>query len=103
LRTEGAGPLAIVGGRLESDNTAVYAALGRLSRGRIAVLSMASQFPAEVGAEMVADFARHGIAADHVPIYWEDRRQTPFDPRSARLAACASVFQRRRPVPSSRP
>jgi len=93
LRTAGAGPLAIIGGRLESDNDAVFAELGRLSGGRIAVLSMASQSPREVGEELVEEFAAHGIEADAIPIYWERRRESPFDEALLRrLERCGSVF-----------
>ena len=93
MRAKGAGPLVIVGGRLESENNAIFAEMGRLSGGRIAVLSMASQSPAEVGAELAADFARHGIAADPIPLYWDNRRETAFDPEIvARLRECGSVF-----------
>jgi cyanophycinase len=93
LRARGTGPLAIVGGRLESDNSAIFAEMGRLSGGRIAVLSMASQSPAEVGAELASDFASHGIAADPIPLYWENRTDSAFDPALlARLEACGSAF-----------
>ena len=37
--------LAIVGGRLESDNAAIFAELKRLSHGRIAILATASGEP----------------------------------------------------------
>jgi cyanophycinase len=93
LRSTRTGPLAIIGGRLESDNKPLFEAMRLLCGGRIAVLSMASQSPLEVGEELVADFARHGVAADAIPLYWEDRERSAFDAGIVRrLADAGSVF-----------
>jgi cyanophycinase len=93
LRSAGAGPLAIVGGRLESDNDAVFAELRRLSRGRIAILAMASQSPVEVGEELAAEFESHGVRADALPIHFENREASAFDSGLVqRLADCGAVF-----------
>ena len=42
---QGKGPLLMIGGRLESDNEALFEALKFHSNGRIAVLAMASRYP----------------------------------------------------------
>ncbi|MGV0992999.1 MAG: cyanophycinase [Mycobacterium sp.] len=55
--------LAIIGGRLEDDNAAVYEEMHRLSGGRIVVFATASSVPEEVGAETVGVFRAHGFDA----------------------------------------
>lgn len=55
--------LAVIGGRLEDDNAAIYDEMRRLSGGRIAVFATASSVPEEVGAETVEVFAAHGFDA----------------------------------------
>ena len=55
--------LAIIGGRLEDDNAAVYAEMHRLAGGRIVVFATASGVPEEVGPETVAVFSAHGFDA----------------------------------------
>jgi cyanophycinase len=55
--------LAIIGGRLEDDNAAVYDEMRRLSGGRIVVFATASSVPDEVGPETVAVFRAHGFDA----------------------------------------
>ncbi|MGV1089187.1 MAG: cyanophycinase, partial [Mycobacterium sp.] len=55
--------LAIIGGRLEDDNAAVYEEMHRLSGGRIVVFATASSVPEEVGAETVGVFCAHGFDA----------------------------------------
>jgi len=55
--------LAIIGGRLEDDNAAIYDEMRRLSGGRIVVFATASSVPDEVGAETVGVFAAYGFDA----------------------------------------
>ena len=55
--------LAIIGGRLEDDNAAVYDEMHRLAGGRIVVFATASSVPDEVGAETVGVFRDHGFDA----------------------------------------
>lgn len=55
--------LAIIGGRLEDDNAAVYDEMHRLSGGRIVVFATASSVPEEVGAETVGVFRAYGFDA----------------------------------------
>jgi cyanophycinase len=85
--------LALVGGRLERDNEALFRALGERCPGTMLVLSMASGYPDEVGAELVEDFRDHGIDAEHLPLYHENREQSAFDPALvARLRSAGGVF-----------
>ena len=44
------GRLAVVGGRLQPDNTAIFESMKRLCNGRMAVIPLASEIPLEVGA-----------------------------------------------------
>ena len=55
--------LAIIGGRLEDDNAAVYDEMRRLAGGRIVVFATASSVPDEVGAETVEVFRAYGFDA----------------------------------------
>ena len=55
--------LAIIGGRLEDDNAAIYDEMRRLSGGRIVVFATASSVPDEVGAETVGVFRAYGFDA----------------------------------------
>ena len=55
--------LAIIGGRLEDDNAAIYSEMHRLSGGRVVVFATASSVPDEVGAETVGVFRAHGFDA----------------------------------------
>ena len=55
--------LAIIGGRLEDDNAAVYSEMHRLAGGRIVVFATASSVPEEVGAETVDVFRSYGFDA----------------------------------------
>ncbi|EAQ95754.1 cyanophycinase [Congregibacter litoralis] len=87
------GSLALIGGRFEADNAALYKALHRRCDGRIAVCSMASGYPEEVGAETVDEFRAQGFYAELVPIFFENREESAFDPRLIeRLQAFGSVF-----------
>lgn len=87
------GPLALIGGRFETDNQALFEALRPLCHGRIAILSMASGYPEEVGQELVDDFRHYGFEAELVPIFWENRETSAHDPELAgRLEHYGSVF-----------
>ncbi|WP_059015931.1 cyanophycinase [Mycobacterium sp. M26] len=55
--------LAVIGGRLEDDNAAVYDEMRRLAGGRIVVFATASSVPEEVGPETVEVFRAHGFDA----------------------------------------
>lgn len=87
------GSLALIGGRFEADNTALFKALHKRCDGKIAVCSMASGYPEEVGAETVDEFRAHGFYAELVPIFFENREESAFDPQLIeRLQAFGSVF-----------
>jgi cyanophycinase len=87
------GPLAMIGGRLESDNAALFESLRTLSSGRIVVLAMASQVPEEVGSELVDDFRAYGCDTELLPLYWDNRERAAYDEALvARVAAAGSVF-----------
>ena len=55
--------LAIIGGRLEDDNAAIYDEMRRLAGGRIVVFATASSVPDEVGPEAVDVFRAYGFDA----------------------------------------
>lgn len=86
------GRLAVVGGRLEADNAAVFDAMKPLCGGRMAVIPVASDIPEEVGAETVESFAANGYEARMVPLFWRDRGAA-FDQTLVDLVtACGGVF-----------
>ena len=87
------GTLALIGGRFEADNDALFAALKTHCSGRIAILSMASGFPQEVGEETVEEFRAQGIHAQLIPLYFENRDTAAFDEQViSKLRTCGSVF-----------
>ena len=87
------GSLALIGGRFEPDNDALYRALRERCNARIAVLSMASGYPEEVGEEIVHEFRAQGFYAELIPIFFETRDASPFDEALIeRLRAFGSVF-----------
>ncbi|EED32503.1 putative cyanophycinase [gamma proteobacterium NOR5-3] len=87
------GSLALIGGRFEADNTPLFKALYERCNGRIAICSMASGFPQEVGTETVDEFRSHGFYAELVPIFFENRLESAHDPKLIeRLQAFGSVF-----------
>ncbi|MBP7243375.1 cyanophycinase [Amaricoccus sp.] len=81
------GRLAVIGGRLEDSNAAVYDEMRRLSGGRILVFPTASAEPVEVAAEQVAAFRAHGFVSDVAPLH--DGGGDADDPA---LAALVSGF-----------
>lgn len=87
------GSLALIGGRFERDNDALFRALRERCDSRIAVLSMASGYPEEVGAETVHDFRAQGFYAELIPVFFETRHESPFDESlTERMRAFGSVF-----------
>ena len=87
------GPLLMIGGRFESDNQALFEVLKTHSNGRIAVLSMASGFPEEVGQELVDDFLHYGFEAELLPLFWENREDSAFDPMLVeKISDYGSIF-----------
>jgi len=83
----------MIGGRFESDNEALFEVLKTHSNGRIAVLSMASGYPEEVGQELVEDFHYYGFEAELLPLFWENREDSAFDPVLVdKLSSYGSVF-----------
>ncbi|MFK7829517.1 MAG: cyanophycinase [Congregibacter sp.] len=83
----------MIGGRFEADNHPLFDALRERCDGRIAICSMASGFPEEVGAETVEEFRAQGFYAELVPIFYEDRESSAFDTAMVqRLQAFGSVF-----------
>jgi len=90
---EALGSLALIGGRFEADNSALFSALYDRCDGKIAVCSMASGYPEEVGAETVDEFRAHGFYAELVPIFFENREESAFNAQLIeRLCAFGSVF-----------
>lgn len=87
------GKLAIIGGRLEDDNSSIYGELHRLCGGRILVFPTASGEPAEVGAEQVQVFAQHGFEAELVGLVPETADWMPWDSQTIqRVLDFGSVF-----------
>jgi len=85
--------LALIGGRLEGDNAAIFEAIGELSRGRIGVLATASLIPEQIGPDTVADFQRYGIDAELIDLTWENHATAAHDPAVvARLLHQGSVY-----------
>ena len=62
------GKLAVIGGRLEDGNLAVFAEMHRLSGGRILVFPTASGEPKAVGEESAQVFRSHGFEAEVAPL-----------------------------------
>ena len=87
------GSLAIIGGRFEADNDALFAALRKRCNSRIAILATASGYPEEVGEETVDEFRAQGFYAELIPVFYDNRQLSPFDDRNVeRLRAFGSVY-----------
>jgi cyanophycinase-like exopeptidase len=84
------GSLALIGGRFEADNDALYAPCANAAIRAIAVLSMASGYPREVGEETVHEFRAQGFYAELVPIFFENAR--PERLRRGRLIERLQAF-----------
>ncbi|MEO9781663.1 MAG: cyanophycinase [Sedimentitalea sp.] len=63
---------AIVGGRLEDDNSAVYDEMHRMTGGRILVFPTASSEPEAVGAETAEVFRSHGFEVEIAAVFGAD-------------------------------
>ncbi len=88
-----AGKLAVIGGRLEDGNVAVFGEMHRLAGGRILVFPTASSEPASVGAESVQVFRSYGFDAEVAPLTAGNARRLAHDPRlCARVAEHGSVY-----------
>ena len=81
--------LAIIGGRLEDDNDAIYDEMRRLAGGRIVVFATASSEPDEVGPETIEVFRAHGLDAVQAEVHGPGRgpRRTRRSPISSRTTA----------------
>lgn len=87
------GSLALIGGRLEDRNAAVYGELHRLSGGRVLIFPTASTEPGPVGQESLQTFRSYGLEAEIVPLLPENASVTAHDPElAARIADFGSVF-----------
>ncbi|MCV6597904.1 MAG: cyanophycinase [Mangrovicoccus sp.] len=85
--------LVIIGGRLEDDNTALYAEMHRLSGGKILVFPTASSEPEAVGEETRAAFADHGFEVAVAAVYGPNAVARAHDPHIlAQIAEYGSVF-----------
>jgi cyanophycinase len=72
--------LAVIGGRLEDDNAAVYSEMHRLAGGRIVVFATASSEPETVGPEALAVFRAHGFDAALAPVHGDQAAGAVDDP-----------------------
>ncbi|MFQ8430137.1 cyanophycinase [Amaricoccus sp. W119] len=89
----GARRLAVIGGRLEDDNVAVYAEMHRMSGGRILVFPTASGEPREVGEETLRAFQNHGFEAEVCDLTAENAGQAAYDPANlGKVADFGSVY-----------
>lgn len=89
----GGNRLAVIGGRLEDNNIAVYGEMHRLSGGRILVFPTASGEPKEVAEETVAAFRSHGFEAAAALLTAENAATRAFDPGLvAEVGAWGSVY-----------
>lgn len=79
--------LAVIGGRLEDGNTAIYGEMHRLSGGRILIFPTASSEPTAVGAETLEVFRAHGFEAALAPLHGEAKGATADDPALAAMIA----------------
>ena len=79
--------LAVIGGRLEDDNAAVYDEMRRLAGGRIVVFATASSVPDEVGAETLEVFRTHGFDAVLAGVHGAGAAEAAQDEAIADLVA----------------
>ena len=87
------GSLAVIGGRLEDSNVAVFAEMHRLAGGRILVFPTASSEPKAVGEETLQVFRAHGFDAEVAPLTPQNARRLANDPDLiARVGAYGSVY-----------
>lgn len=79
-KANGGRKLAVIGGRLEDDNSAVYGEMHRMSGGRILVFPTASSEPEAVGEESAEAFRAHGFDVEVAPLYGPDAAAQAHDP-----------------------
>jgi cyanophycinase len=79
------GSLAVIGGRFELDNYAIFEEIKRYSGGRIAVFSTASAEAEAVGEETTEDFRQYGFEAKLVPLFWSNCGTSAFEPALVRM------------------
>lgn len=85
--------LAVIGGRLEDDNDAIYAEMHRLSGGRIVIFPTASGEPEAVGAETAGVFRAHGFDVALAPVFGPGAAEAAQDAATADLVRdYGSVF-----------
>lgn len=85
--------LAVIGGRLEDDNTAVYQQMHLFCGGRIVVFPTASSEPEAVGEETLAVFRAHGFDVVLAPVYGEHAAEAAHSPEIvALIREYGSVF-----------
>ena len=72
--------LAVIGGRLEDANTAIFGEMHRLAKGRIVVFPTASGDPEEVGVETVQVFRAYGFEAVMAPVFGPTAAAAARDP-----------------------
>ncbi len=85
--------LAVIGGRLEDNNLALFAEMHRLAGGRILVFPTASAEPKEVGIEGAQAFRSHGFEAEVAALTIDNARKMAHDPGLvARIEAMGSVY-----------
>ncbi len=93
FNAEGGRRLAVIGGRLEDDNAAIYGEMHRLSGGRILVFPTASAEPEAVGEESSEAFAAHGFEVEVAPLYGPDAGRIAHDPALvAQIRRMGSVY-----------
>ncbi|MHA6323712.1 cyanophycinase [Roseivivax sp. CAU 1753] len=93
FKAEGGRKLAVIGGRLEDDNDAIYAEMHRLSGGRILLFPTASSEPEAVGEESAAAFAAQGFEVEVAPLYGPNAARMAQDPALvAQIARMGSVY-----------
>jgi cyanophycinase len=84
--------LAIIGGRLEDDNRAVYREMRRLSQGRVLIFPTASSDPQEVGEETRFAFTQHGFQVEVAPLHIANAAAA-YDPALVQqVETCRSVY-----------
>lgn len=92
-RAEGGRRLAVIGGRLEDDNAAIYAEMHRLSGGRILVFPTASSEPRAVGRESAAAFRQHGFEVEIARLHGRRAARDAHDPALAeQIRRIGSVY-----------
>jgi len=88
-----AGKLAVIGGRLEDGNVAIFAEMHRLARGRMLVFPTASGEPEAVGEESAQVFRSYGFDTEVAALTEANAAAMAHDPGLiARVGAFGSVY-----------